>query len=84
MHPRRSLGFSIRRQEPPVQHNTSDTDFLTRLNSWTQPGLYEREFLGLMQRMRQCSCGMIMMDDVFHEHRCEHGQLLPRKRARIE
>lgn len=65
-----------------MHRRTSDTDLLTRLDSWTQPGLYEQEFRGLIHRMAQCSCGMIMVKSVFNEHRCNKGLLRPLKRAR--
>lgn len=76
--------FTIRRLEPPTSRQTTDTDLLTRLNSWVQPGLYEREFRELMQRMRQCSCGMFMIQDVFNEHRCEQGMFVTAKRMKME
>lgn len=75
--------FVIPRLEPPIQRPTSDTDFLTRLNLYTQPGLYIGEFRGLIGRMAQCSCGMVMVRDVFDEHRCERSALRPIKRARL-
>lgn len=80
---RHRSAFAIPRQEPPVHHPTSDTDILMRLSSWIQPGLYEREFRELLGRMAQCSCGMVMTQDVFDEHRCELSTLKPMKRARL-
>lgn len=76
--------FAIPRLGPPIQRPTSDTDFLTRLSSWVQPGLYAGEFHGLMGRMAECSCGMVMMRNVFNEHRCEGSVLRPIKKARLE
>lgn len=81
----RHSGFAIRRSPPPMHYSyTTSADLLNRLNSWTQPGLYEREFRGLLRRMRQCSCSMIMVRDVFNEHRCEHSMLIPAERANTE
>lgn len=76
--------FTIRHLEPPTSRQTTDADLLTRLSSRAQPGLYEREFRELMLKMRQCACGMIMLQDVFNEHRCEQGMFATMKRMKIE
>lgn len=55
-----------------------------RLNDYAQPGLYEDEFRAVLGRMVKCSCGMIMAQRVFKEHRCEHAMFRPLKKRRTE
>lgn len=81
--PRGALQVSIRHLKPTPLEETN-TAILMRLTSWVEPGLYEREFHSLMEDMRQCTCGMIMAQDVFNEHRCKENMIIAQKKAKTE
>lgn len=76
-------GFTIPVFQPSTRR-ASETEILLRLDDYAQPGLYEEEFRALMGRLVKCSCGMVMSQRVFKEHRCEHGMMRPLKRRRVQ
>lgn len=75
--------FTIPNFIPPVRMAT-ETEFLLKLDDYTQPGLYEEEFRALLGKMGKCACGMIMVQRVFKEHRCKASLLRPIKRTRFD
>lgn len=66
-----------------MSRQATDTEFLLKLDDYTQPGLYDVEFRALLERMVRCRCGMIMLRRVFKEHRCDLALLQPLKRQRV-
>lgn len=61
---------------------TTDPDFSMQLSSWVQPELCNGEFCGLMDRMARRDYGIIMMQNIFDEHRCQ-GSVLRMKKLRL-
>lgn len=59
-------------------------EILLKLDDYTQPGLYDAEFRALLERMVRCECGMVMLQRVFKEHRCNLALLRPLKRRKIQ
>lgn len=70
--------------QTPVLRRATDTEILLKLDDYTQPGLYDAEFRALLKRMVRCSCGMIMMQRVYPQHRCDQALFRPMKRQRLE
>lgn len=68
----------------PSNRRASETEILLRLDDYAQPGLYEAEFKALLGRMAKCSCGMIMAQRVFKEHRCALGMMRPLKKRKTQ
>lgn len=67
----------------PSSRQATDSEILLKLDDYTQPGLYEKEFRALLERMVKCSCGMVMLQRVYPEHRCDRAIFRPMKRQRL-
>lgn len=53
--------------QPPAGASGTVLDRLLKLDSYTQPGLLEADFMALFSR---CTCGLFMTRRVFDNHEC--------------
>lgn len=67
----------------PSSRQATDSEILLKLDDYTQPGLYDKEFRRLLERMVICSCSMIMLQRVYPQHRCDRAPFRPMKRQRL-
>ncbi|RDB19253.1 hypothetical protein Hypma_013705 [Hypsizygus marmoreus] len=78
------IGFQIPEVSAPLQPPVLECELLSKLDDYTQPGLYDEEFRALLAEMVRCSCGMVMLKRVHRQHRCSKALLRPIKRQRLD
>jgi hypothetical protein len=62
------LGLPIlNTHERPIRRADATLNHLFKLDSWTEPGITEANFMALVAR---CRCGLVMTRRVFKDHVC--------------